>query len=72
MITTMGYDYGCKSSAESSDSVYIIISVQNVKPKVNTTKRPSAVKTFTGFKKSPGTSLSPKMNTGKKNIYNYL
>ena len=35
----IGYDYGGESSAESSDSEYVIISVKNVKPKVNATKR---------------------------------
>ena len=40
VIISVGYDYGCESWVESWDSDLIIISVQNVKPKVKATKRP--------------------------------
>ena len=38
LITPMGYDDGCESSAKSSDIYCVIIAVQNVKSEVNKTK----------------------------------
>ena len=47
LITPMGYDYGCESSAESSDSDCVIISLQNVQSKLNATKRLPTKRRFT-------------------------